>query len=204
MMILHERKAGVLHPSIIAPSPHLSPDLSSSPAVWTLSQLPTEEKRTHFQVCSILEHFYMRSCFPAVLWGRQNGFSESTFIDESKRLGLRLLTGVCSIGHTFKWCNWGSNSHSLSPHAMWSEIYGDILRMQMIMDSFCLLFIEVKFTGLTINHFKGKKSAAFLVHSPCCATTTLSFKTFHHPLPGFLCKIKGVILERYPAQGLPW
>lgn len=37
------------------------------------------------------------------------------------------------------------------------------------------------------------------MHSQCCATSTPSLKT--HPLPGFLCKIKGMIWERQLVRG---
>lgn len=70
MMNLHGRTAGNFHPDIIAQFPLPFLDLSTSPTVWTLSQLSTEEKITHFHVCSILELqsiFIHVSCFPAVL-----------------------------------------------------------------------------------------------------------------------------------------
>lgn len=116
MMNLHARKAGNFHPDIIALFPHPFLDLSTSPTVWTQSQLSTEEKITHFHVCSVLELqsvFIYISCFPAVLRGDQNGYSVSIFVDEvAERLELRLVIGF--EGHTPQRYIWGSTSRSLS------------------------------------------------------------------------------------------
>lgn len=97
------RHSSSIHPSITAPFPHQSPDLSTSPAVWTLSQLSTEEKRAPFQVCSILEHFHRHFLFSScaarqakwILWVH-------FYRGEIWETGAQAADGVCSV-YIFRW-----------------------------------------------------------------------------------------------------